>query len=223
MGRIPVTTALTDVEGSLARAERAYERRVGEARALASQGRSAQDEAKELDALMEACEQAVAFLNSFADERQDAVQRRIEALVTHGVQTIFGQDMTFHVLSEQKANRTEVSFSLRSEMGDQVVETPILDARGGGVAAVIGFLLRLIITLLRQDRPLLAVDEGFAQLSADYEPRLAEFLRELVDQTGVQIVLVTHSEAYAEHADKVYRFGQKQGQTTVMLEAGSDT
>lgn len=216
-------TDLREVESLLVNAERRFERRVGEAKALAAQGKKAKAQADEADATVVACEEAVAFLNSFADERQEKVQRRIEELVTHGVQTIFGDDMTFHVISEQKANRSEVTFSLRSSMGEQVVETPILDARGGGVAAVVGFLLRLIVTLLREERPLLVLDETFAQLSAEYEPRLAEFLRELVDQTGVQIVMVTHSEAFSEHADRVYRFGQKNGVTTVSLEAGTDT
>lgn len=214
---------LGEVEAQVARAERNFERRVGEAKALAAQGKQAQQQALDAKELVVACEEATAFLNSFADERQAKVQKQVETLVTHGVQTIFGEELSFHVISEQKANRSEVSFSLRSMMGDQVVETPILDARGGGVAAVVGFLLRLIVTLLRDDRPLLVLDETFAQLSADYEPRLAEFIRELVDQTGVQIVMVTHSTAFSEHADKVYTFGQKQGQTTVALEADADT
>lgn len=215
--------SLTDVEATLSRAERSLDRRIGEAKALAAQGKKASEQAAEAEALVIACEEATSFLNSFADERQEKVQRQVETLVTHGVQTIFGEGLTFHVISEQKANRAEVSFSLRSMMGEEVVETPILDARGGGVAAVVGFLLRLIVTLLRDDRPLLVLDETFAQLSADYEPRLAEFLRELVDQTGVQIVMVTHSESFSEHADRVYRFGQKEGQTTVALESEVDT
>lgn len=218
-----MVSTLSEVEALLVSAERKLERRIGEAKALKEQGQRAKSQADDAQALVIACEEAVAFLNSFADERQERVQRRIEELVTHGVQTIFGDDMTFHVMSEQKANRSEVTFSLRSSMGDQVVETPILDARGGGVAAVVGFLLRLIITMLREERPLLVLDETFAQLSAEYEPRLAEFLRELVDQTGVQIVMVTHSEAFSEHADRVYRFGQKKGVTTVSLEGATDT
>lgn len=216
-------TSLTEVEGKVARAERIFERRVGEAKALAQQGKQAQQQAEDAKELVISCEEAVAFLNSFADARQEKVQRQVEDLVTHGVQTIFGDGLTFHVISEQKSNRTEVHFVLRSLMGDQTVETPILDARGGGVAAVIGFLLRLIVTLLREDRPLLVLDETFAQLSADYEPRLAEFLRELVDRTGVQILMVTHSESFSEHADKVYRFGQQKGETSVVLEGEADT
>lgn len=216
-------STLSEVQTLLASAERRFERRVGEAKALAAQGKKAKQQADEAQAVMTACEEAVAFLNSFADERQEKVQRRIEELVNQGLVTIFGDGMTFHVIAEQRANRAEVTFSLRSMMGAQVVETPILDARGGGVAAVVGFLLRLVVTLLRGERPLLAIDEGFAQLSANYEPVLAEFLRELVDKTGVQILLVTHSDAYSEHADKVYRFGQQHGVTTVTAEVGTDT
>jgi ABC-type lipoprotein export system ATPase subunit len=52
-------------------------------------------------------------------------------------------------------------------------------------------------------------------VSADYEPRLAEFLAELVARTGVQIIMVTHSDAYSEHADVRYRFALQQAVTTV--------
>lgn len=209
------------VEAFLTTAEKEHQQRVGEAKALARQGQEAQAQATEYRAVEVACEEAVAFLNSFADERQEKVQRRIETLVTHGLETIFDEPMTFHVLSEQKANRTEVSFALRSPVGDQMVETPILDARGGGVAAVVGFLLRLIITLLRKDQPLLVCDESFAQVSAGFEPKVAEFIKELVDKTGVQIVLVTHSDVYAEHADRVYRFSKKDGKTVIQADTSS--
>ena len=208
-------TTLTEVEELVGRHERALERRIGEARALASQGAKAQSQAEDAKEIVVACEEAVAFLNSFADERQSKVQQQVETLVTHGVQTIFGDDLTFHVISEQKANRTEVHFTLRSTMGEERGETPILDARGGGVAAVVGFLLRLIITLLREERPLLVLDETFAQVSDGYLPAVAQFVQELVEQTGAQILMVTHSEVFAEYADKVYKVSQKNGVTVI--------
>lgn len=207
--------SLTEVEGLVASAERRLERRIGEAKALARAGAESQAKAQDAEVTMIACEEATAFLNSFADERQAQVQTQIETLVTHGVQTIFGDDLTFHVISEQKANRAEVSFSLRSSMGDETVETPILDARGGGVAAVVGFLLRLIITLLREDRPLLVLDETFAQVSDGYLPNVGQFVKELVDQTGAQILMVTHSDVFAEYADAKYQVTQKNGVSVV--------
>jgi ABC-type lipoprotein export system ATPase subunit len=56
-------------------------------------------------------------------------------------------------------------------------------------------------------------------VSDEYTPRLAEFLRELADKTGVQILLVTHQSVFAESADKVYRFSQRaDGSTSVQSE-----
>lgn len=206
---------LSEVEQMVAAAQRRVERRIGEAKALAQQGKKAKAEADKQRALAISCEEATAFLNSFADQRQAEVQRQIEQLVTLGLQKIFDDSMTFHVLSATKANRTEINFVLRSYMDEELVETPILDARGGGVAAVIGFMLRLIVKLLREERPLLVLDEIFAQLSAEYEAPLAEFIEELVQKTGVQIVLVTHSTVFESYADKVYRFDNVSGLTTV--------
>jgi predicted ATPase len=208
-------TSLAEAERLVEGADRRVERRIGEAKSLAAQGAKAQKLAAEARATAISCEEAVAFLNSFADQRQAEVQNQIEGLVTQGLQTIFDDSMTFHVVSEVKSNRTEVRFTLRSLMGEEVVETPILDARGGGVAAVIGFLLRLVVKMLSRERLLLVLDETFAQLSAEYEPRLAEFIRDLVDKTGVQIVMVTHSEVYSAYADQVYKFGNEDGITTV--------
>lgn len=206
---------LSEVESLVVGAERRLERRIGEAKSLAAQGAKAQEEAKRQRAKTIVCEEALTFLNSFADQRQKEMQDQIEELVTHGLQTIFEEPMTFHVLSENRANRAEVKFLLRSQMGDELVETPILDARGGGVAAVVGFMLRLIVKMLSDERPLLVLDETFAQLSAEYEGRLAEFMVELVEKTGVQIVMVTHSTVYESYADQVYRFDNVGGATTV--------
>lgn len=205
------------LERRVTAAERAVERDIGQARALALHAKEAAAEAEELEERADALEEAIGVMNSFADAKQAEVQHKIEALVTHGLQSIFGdEDLTFHVTQETKARRAEVRFSVRSKVGTEWIETSIMDARGGGVAAVAGFLLRLIVVLLKPGvRHFLLLDETFAQLSADYEPALAEFMRELVDKTSAQIVLVTHSTAYEDVADRLYRFSLKDGKTHV--------
>jgi len=207
---------IATLEQTVARAERALERRIGEANALVAQAQSAKQSAADSEAFVLVCDEAISFLNSFSDSRQEEVRAQVEGLVTHGLRTIFSDsDMSFHVNHEQKGTRSEVSFSLSSMLAGERITTPILDARGGGVASVVGFLIRLVLTLLRSDAPLLVLDESFAQLSANFEPRLAFFLRDLVDLTGVQILMVTHSTAYSEQADVVYRVGISGGVTHV--------
>lgn len=207
---------LSTLTASVNQAEKLIEREIGEAKALAKRAQSdfAEAEAGEQRAL--ALEKVVGILNSFADARQEAVQSKVEALVTHGLQTVFDDSLTFHVISETKARRVETRFVVRSKMGQQEVETSILDARGGGVASVAGFLLRLIVILLQPDvRPFMLLDESFSMVSEEYEPRLVDFVRELTEKTPVQIVLTTHKaiEDWSQAADRVVRFKLKNGKT----------
>jgi DNA repair exonuclease SbcCD ATPase subunit len=207
--------SVEDLEEELRRRERVLERRRGEARAVAAEGSRTKKELTELEERAIALEQVMGVLNSYADSRQEELARRIETLVTHGLKTIFDDDLSFHVSPSQKGKLAALDFVVRSRANGQLVETSVMDARGGGVAAVAGFLLRLIILLLTNARPTLVLDESFAQLSAEYEPRLAEFLRELVDRTSAQVILVTHSDAFGDVADVSYRFQLENGRTRV--------
>ena len=208
---------LAELEREILSVERQVAQRVGRAKQIAEAGALAKKEITDWQIQIEALDEAVGVFNSFADERQEQVQRQIEVLVTHGLQTIFGADMSFHITSEMKARRAEVNFVIRSKIGSETFETPILEARGGGVAAVAGFLLRLIILLLHKEaRPVLFLDESFAQLSVEYEQGLADFLRELVDKSPVQILMVTHSTAFDDVADIAYRFSLVSGHTEIV-------
>lgn len=212
-------TDLNALERKVSQAERAIDREIGSAKALALHVRKVTEEATELEQTAEACEEAVAVLNSFADQRQRDVQQKVEGLVTHGLRTIFEDDLSFHIVQETKARRSEVRFVIRSKVGGEEVETSILDARGGGVAAVAGFLLRLIVMLLSNHRRLMLLDETFAQVSSEYELRLVEFVRQLVAQSGAQIVLITHKavDEWIEVADKAYRFTLNDGWSQVEM------
>lgn len=211
-------TTLTEVQERLGQVRRAVDRRHGEARALYARGQHLSAEIKTLERQVDLHERAAHVLTSIGEQRQDAAQKQIEALVTQGLKTIFSEDLSFHLVPGVRAKAPVVDFVIRSTLKDgTVVDTDVMDARGGGLAAVVGFLLRLVILLLSKDsgETVLFMDETFAHVSAEYEPRLAEFLRELVDKTGVQIILVTHSDAFLDAADVTYRFWQDSGVTLV--------
>lgn len=192
------------------------ERAIGEARRTAEEGQRTKAEVAGLERRIETLEQVAGLLGSFADERQQEALSRIEGIVTMGLRSIFGDDMRLVVRTETRARRQESDLVIVSKVGGQEIETPIMDARGGGVAAVVGFLLRLIILMLTPGaRRTMFLDEAFSHVSAEYEPALAEFMRELVDRTGVQIVLITHSLAYDDQADTLYRTSLVDGKTKI--------
>lgn len=182
------------------------DRLAGEASQVARSGIEARDRAAALRESLELHEKVSAVLTRIGEQRQESAQRQIEELVTRALQIIFGENLSFHVVQSVKASRAEVDFILRSTYGNQVVDTPVLEARGGGMAAVVGFVLRLVVLLFTPGaRRFIALDESFAHVSASYEPRVAEFLREVADKAGVQILLITHSSAYGDLADAKYR------------------
>jgi ABC-type cobalamin/Fe3+-siderophores transport system ATPase subunit len=85
-------------------------------------------------------------------------------------------------------------------------ETNILDARGGGLSALCGVLLRIVILRLMTDRirQILILDEPLSHLSAAYVPAAGELLRRLSDELDIQIIMVTHQPEFADHATDVY-------------------
>lgn len=194
----------------------------GRAAEVARQGNQAKAEVARLRALVETRTKVATLLTTIGEDRQESARKQVEELVTRALQVIFDKNLSFHMMQSVRANRAEVDFVIRSTYGDDVVETSVMDARGGGMAAVVGFVLRLVVLLLTPGaRRFLALDESFAHVSASYEPRVAEFLREVVDKAGVQILLVTHSDAYSDLADARYRLSLG-GDGSTQVEEGTE-
>jgi DNA repair exonuclease SbcCD ATPase subunit len=201
---------------ALRTAEADFNRKAGEASAVVKSLKSVQHEIKELDKRSERLERIAVVLSKFADIRQEAIQSQIEGVVTQGLRTIFGEPMSFRIVNKMVGKRPEIDFLLVSETGAQPLETAIMEARGGGVAAVAGFLLQAVLVLLLPNTtPLLFLDESFSQVSEEYRPALSQFIKELTERTDLQVVLVTHSDEFVTDADRVYRFSQQNGVTKV--------
>jgi DNA repair exonuclease SbcCD ATPase subunit len=192
-----------------ARAVRAaIEQEVGEARRVAEQGKAAEAAVERLEAQVGVHEQVIAVLTRLGEASQEAAQQRVEGLVTRGLQTIFSEDLSFHLVPGERAGQATMDFIIRTKSpggpyDSSVLDTPVLEARGGGMAVVVAFMLRLVVLLFTPGaRRVLFLDESFSHVSAEYRPRLAEFLREVASQAGVQIVMVSHDSEYTEHADR---------------------
>ncbi len=209
MRREPPEGSLGTLAAEVRTARRGLDQEVGEARAVALAGQQAEADVARLEAEAALHERVAAVLGQVGEQRQSAAQAQVEALVSLGLKTVFSEDLSFHVAPGVRGKVPVVEFVVRTTLpGGKTVDTSVLDARGGGLAVVVSFLLRLVVLLLSRDRHenILFLDESFAHLSAGYTERLAGLLREVVDKAGVQIVMVSHQEVFEEVGDKVYRF-----------------
>jgi len=208
---------LTSLKARIAAARKLVDRRITEARMIASQGVKLKDEIVLASSDVDLYNKVAITLASIGETRQADAQNKIEELVTRGIQSIFNDpSMVFKVTQTQRGKTPEVKFSVESRgLNGRTVSTSVMDARGGGLAAVVGFLLRLVVMLLSKDikEPVLVLDETFAHVSAEYEIPLAEFIKELIDKTNVIIIMVTHSTAFSEFADKRYKLKLVDGVT----------
>lgn len=191
----------------------------GEAKYTLERARDVKAEITSLQEEITLLDKSSVVLNSIGEERQLKAQDTIEELVTQGLQQIFDDSLSFHIVQNVKAKSSSVEFVVRTTLSDgTIVDTPVMDARGGGLAATIGFLLRVVILLLKNGKEadnILILDETFAMVSDEYLEGLGEFLRRLVEDTGIQIIMVTHQPIFGEYADALYRFGITDGKTKV--------
>lgn len=212
-----LTTDLTTLESILQSKRREHDALKGEARSVLTRAKDVKEEIGRLQEEIAILDKTSIVLNSLGEERQLKAQDTIEQLVTRGLQQIFDESLSFHIVQAVKSKAASVEFVVRTTLADGVVDTPVMDARGGGLAATIGFLLRVVILLLKRqvEGNILILDETFAMVSDEYLDGVGEFLRELVDKTGIQVLMVTHQPAFSEYADAVYRFSTENGKTKV--------
>jgi DNA repair exonuclease SbcCD ATPase subunit len=206
-----------DLAERLRAARQRIDREAGAAQQLALTGQRAENEAAIIRGQIELYTRVTALFTSIGEERQETARQQIEGLVTRGLQVIFGTEYSFHLVTSERSHQSQVDFIIRSQYGERTVDTPVLEARGGGMAVVVAFMLRLVVLLLTPGaRRLLVLDESFAHVSRGYEPRVAEFLREVCDQAGMQIILITHSDAYSDLADQRYQLELAPGGVTAL-------
>jgi DNA repair exonuclease SbcCD ATPase subunit len=211
--------SLSDIGYHLGAKRRELDSLSGEARVMLVNAKRLKAEIEVLQQEVVLLEKSGVVLNSLGEERQLKAQDTIEQLVTRGLQQIFDGSLSFHIIQTVKAKAASVEFVVRTTLPDGgQVDTPVMEARGGGLAATVGFLLRVVILLLKngQDKDnILILDETFAHVSDEYLEGIGEFLRELVEKTGIQIVMVTHQPVFSEYADTVYKFHTEAGRTVV--------
>lgn len=193
----------------------------GQQQGLVERERELTADIQEQRELTEVLDRVTILLNNIGEDKQQKAQEHIEGIVTRGLQAIFGPTFSFHIAQTMKGKSASVEFLIRTHLDDVTLETPVLESHGGGLAAIVGFLLRVTVMLLDKGADkanVLVLDETFGMVSAEFLDPLAEFVRELIDKTGLQVILVTHQDQWLEYADKTVRFGIKNGATFVREE-----
>lgn len=141
---------------------------------------------------------------------EDSMKKNVDSmaeLATTGLQHIvYDQKLTFKIKQEPKHNRLAMRFVLEEDGN----EGDPLSSYGGGAAVIISLVLRIAVMARMRMANLLLLDESMVSLSDSYVPLAASFMRQLAEQTGVNILMVTHKPEFLNHAHVAYE-GHKDG------------
>lgn len=131
----------------------------------------------------------------------------IEAIVTTGLRTIFpDQKLSFQTELGQRGGKVSANFYLcQGDPDFGGVRANPMTAFGGGPSSFVSLVLR-VLTLVRLKRlPILFLDESLAAVSDEYIDATGQFLRRLTEESKLDVLLVTHKQAFLDHAGIAYQ------------------
>lgn len=136
-------------------------------------------------------EEAISLASKCLEENSELVEK-VESIVTTALQDVFGS--TYKFVLEKVFTKQGNLKGVRARISSNGVLGDPLDCFGAGVQAVCSLALRVAFVLLSDTENLLILDEPLSNLSPKLWPRLSSFLGEVSDKTGLQIIMVTHSD-----------------------------
>lgn len=191
-----IAERLTTASHRLARAQGVQRERRDTLQTALSAAQAAEGAVKALDV-------GLGALHAVRDATTARVQGTLAELCSEGLRIVFDDpSVRLEVRSVERRGVIEADLVLvRGEL-----ETDPLSGNGGGLVADAAAMLRLVLVKLLSQRglaPLLVLDEPFAALSADRRDAMADTLENVAAQLGIQVIVVTHSDAIAR--GRVYR------------------
>lgn len=166
----------------------------------------------------------------FKNWLEDLLDKNVQSisdLATSGLRHVIDdQDLKFSIKQEHKNNRIHMKTILEEvSAGGETIEGDPMTSYGGGAVVLISLVLRLSIMARLNMGNLLILDESMVALANAYVPNAGSFIRSLSEQTGVNILMVTHNPEYLQYAHMAYE-GVKDGSLklkTVKSELPKDT
>ena len=161
-------------------------------------------------------EQALEIVKLVGLKTQQNLQFHISDISTMALDSVFDRSYLLSAEFVERRGRTECDLLLKTED----MELDPLSASGGGVVDVVSFALRVAAYSLQRPkvRPVLLLDEPFTHLSAQLFPKACNLLKQISEELGIQLIIITHEEALMDCADKVFQISLRKGVSRIKCE-----
>jgi ABC-type uncharacterized transport system ATPase component len=93
---------------------------------------------------------------------------------------------------------------MRFVIEENGVEADPMTSFGGGAVVIASLVLRLAVMTRLKMAKLLLLDESMLNVANRYVPGTADFMKQISQETGINIFMVTHNEEFMANADVAY-------------------
>jgi len=138
---------------------------------------------------------------------QDHLATKLSGIVTKSLSTVFEEPIEFVAQFVERRGVSECDLFLKIDGH----EYDILNGQGGGIADVCSMCLQMAFIMLAQVSRVLIIDEPARHMDLAAQERFIAVLQELCKELNFTIIMVTHSQAFTEGADKVFKIIKKGG------------
>lgn len=114
---------------------------------------------------------------------------------------MFDKNYSCNIVLDDKRGTKTLELNLIDN--DEGLEQDLMGSTGQGVRAIYSFVLKTYY-LINRGSSLLFLDEKYSALSEHYIPRFFEFVKQVADERGLIIVMITHDMRFTNFADKGY-------------------
>jgi len=157
---------------------------------------------QELESKIQDLSEAREIVSVAAVIAQDATKEIFEELITQSLQVIFGEEYSFELESRVFRNQPEMEMF--------VVENGVRyspkDEKGGSIVDVISFASRIVSLAIQSSekniQKVILLDEPFRCLRKETLIYLAQLMKDISDELGIQIIYITHEKELAEASDR---------------------
>lgn len=148
-------------------------------------------------------EKSKPYIDDIIDKFSETSLKRLEELLTLGVSRIF-QDRDYRVeikVSEKRSSKCAELYLIDGGHAFMMRDSCV----AGGILVVVGFLIQVFYVANLDVSKTLFLDEALSNISTQYLDNFFSFVKELSEQIGLTVILITHDNRFLEYADRIYK------------------
>jgi len=150
-------------------------------------------------------EKSIIVMKELIDKLSQQHIKKLVDLLSFALKTIFyDKNYSVELKVENKRDSKSAQFFLVEKIEEEILRYDFEDGIGGGILAVVGFVLQVFYLGYFKLAKIIFCDESFSQISDQYIDGLMSFIHKLSEKRGFIFVLISHDKRLIDRGDKVY-------------------